>query len=93
MHIAAGLGPGVARITYGQVADNFINTIKSQKIIFGSVDNPITDWVSSSDIPDDDIINDSTNFGVVYYFEGMLDNTAFIDTMYLKIKYRQNINP
>lgn len=93
MHITAGLGPGVARITYGQVADNFINTIKSQKIIFGSVDNPITDWVSSSDIPDDDIINDSTNFGVVYYFEGMLDNTAFIDTMYLKIKYRQNINP
>lgn len=93
MHIAAGLGPGVELVTYGQVASNFVNPIKSQKIVFGNIDNPITDWISSSsNLPNSSIINDSSNFGVVYYFESKIDDSAFIDTAYLKIKYRQNIN-
>ena len=93
LHLLAGLSDDYESIvTLGQVTDGFINPIKNQTIYFGDINDPIENWIESS-APTTELINNSNKFGLTYYFESVIDDSCLIDTIKMRIRYRQDLNP
>ena len=77
-------------ISIGSDSYSFINPLGNQTISFGDIDDPVSSWVyGSTNIPSS-VIN--SDFGITYYFISTLDDSCFIDTVLMKIKYALNIN-
>lgn len=93
LHLLAGLSDDYeSLVTLGQVTDGFINPIKNQIIYFGDINDSIENWLESS-APTTSLINNSNKFGLTYYFESVVDDYCLIDTIKMRIRYRQDLNP
>lgn len=83
-----------ARMTIGQTSDSCVNPIKNQIIYFGNINDGMDVWLDDpTDLIISSEVNDSTIFGLTYYFESNIDDMCFIDTIKMRVRYRQNLNP